>query len=115
MKSVTRESIRRLRKTPRIAYLDTEDVERLAGASFTDVERQLDNAKRIEALRACLDERGRTMCDLRIMDFSWGRIAKLTGYRDAHTAEVQFRKKVDKALKRFRAYQELRLKGQSSV
>jgi DNA-directed RNA polymerase specialized sigma24 family protein len=115
LRSVARESIRRMRKTPRIAFMDSEDIERLAGASFTDVERQLDNAKRIEALRACMDERGQAMCDLRVLDFDWGRIAELTGYRDAHTAEVQFRKKVDKALKRFCAYQELRLKGQSSV
>jgi len=115
LKSVARESVRRLRRNQRIEYVDEEELERLAGAVPTNLEQQLDDAKRLEIVRACMDEQGRTMYDLRVLDFNWGLIATLSGYRDAHTAEVQFRKKLDKALKRFNAYQELRLKGQSRV
>jgi DNA-directed RNA polymerase specialized sigma24 family protein len=115
LRSVARESIRRLRRNRRIEYVDSADIERLAGAVSADVERQLDDAKRIEVFRACMDARGRTMYDLRVLDFDWRLIASLTGYADAHSAEVQFRKKIDKALERFRAYHNSRLKPQSSV
>ena len=90
------------------------DLERLAGAVSTDVERQLDDAKRIEVFRACMDEQGRAMYDLRVLDYDWRWIARLTGYADAHSAEVQFHKKCDKALERFRAHHDSRLKPQSS-
>lgn len=103
LKSVARESVRRLRKNRRIVYVDASDLERLAGAVTTDLERQLDDAKHIELLRACMDEQGRTMYDLRLLDYDWRSIARLTGYLDAHSAEVQFRKKLNKALDRFRA------------
>ena len=50
------------------------------------------------------------MYDLRVLEYDWRSIAKLTGYADAHSAEVQFGKKIDKALDRFRAYHKSRLK-----
>jgi hypothetical protein len=86
------------------------DLERLAGAVSNDLDRRLDVAKRIEVFRACMDEHGRTMYDLRLLDYDWRSIARLMGYADAHSAEVQFHKKIDKALNRFRAYHESRLK-----
>ena len=110
LKSVARESVRRLRRNRRIAYVDDADLERLAATTSTDLDRQLDNAKRIEILRACMDELGRTMYDLRVLKYNWRSIAKLTGYTDAHSAEVQFRKKIKKALDRFRAFHDSRLK-----
>ena len=113
LKSVTREAVRRLRKNQRVEYVDRVDIERLAGAVSTDVERQLDNAKQIEVFRACLDVRGRAMYDLRVLDFDWRSIAKLTGYADAHSAQAQFHKKFDRALERFRAHHNSRLKPQS--
>jgi DNA-directed RNA polymerase specialized sigma24 family protein len=115
LRSVARESVRRLRRNQRIEYVESADLERLAGPVSTDLDRQLDNAKRIEVFRACMDEHGRTMYDLRVLDFDWQSIARLTGYADAHSAEVQFRKKIDKALGRFRANHDSRLKPQSSV
>jgi len=115
LRSVARESVRRLRRNQRIEYVDVAYLERLAGAVPPDVERQLDDSKRVEVLRACLDEQGRTMYDLRVLDFEWRVIARLTGYADAHTAEVQFHKKMARALERFYAYHDLRLKPQSSV
>jgi DNA-directed RNA polymerase specialized sigma24 family protein len=115
LRSVARECIRRHRRNQRIEYVDSANMERLAGALSTDVDGQLDDAKRIEALRACMDERGRTMYDLRVLGFKWRSIARLTGYADAHTAEVQFRRKIDKALERLRACHEARLNPQSSI
>jgi DNA-directed RNA polymerase specialized sigma24 family protein len=115
LRSVARESVRRLRRNQRIEYVDSADLERLAGPVSTDLDRQLDDAKRIEIFRACMDEHGRTMYDLRVLGFDWRSIAKLTGYGDAHSAEVQFRKKIDRALERFRACHDSRLKSQSSV
>jgi len=79
-------------------------LEGLAGTGTADLDRQLDDAKRIEQLRACMDEQCRTMYDLRLLDYDWRSIARLTGYLDAHSAEVQFRKKLNKALDRFKAY-----------
>jgi len=115
LKSVARESVRRLRKNKRVEYVDTADLERFAGPVLTDLDRHLDDSKRIEVFRACMDEHGRAMYDLRVLNFGWRAIAKLTGYADAHSAEVQFRKKVDKALERFRAYHNSRFKPQSGV
>jgi hypothetical protein len=116
LRSVTRESLRRLRRHQRIAYVDVADLDRLAGAvdTATDLDRQLDAGKRIEIFRACMDEHGRTMYDLRVVDFDWRTIARLAGYADAHTAEVQFRKKINRALERFHAHHNARLKRQSS-
>ncbi len=114
LRSVARESVRRLRKNRRIDYLANADLERLAGAVSADLDRQLDDTKQIEIFRACMDEQGRIMYDLRVLDFDWRAIARLTGYADAHSAEVQFRKKFGRALDRFRANCDLRPKPQSS-
>lgn len=110
LRSVARESVRRLRRNQRISYVNSADLERLVGAVPIDLDRQLDDAKRIEVLRACMDEHGRMMYDLRVLDYDWRSIAKLMGYSDAHSAEVQFRKKIDRALDRFRACYKSRLK-----
>jgi hypothetical protein len=60
-----------------------------------------------------MDEDGRTMYDLRTLDSAWRWIAELMGYADAHSAEVQFDRKMNKALERCRAYRNSRLKRQS--
>jgi hypothetical protein len=104
IRSVAREAIRRYRKNPKIAYVDAAELERLAAPLWLNIDATLDDAKRVDALRGCMDRHGRAMFDLRVLGFGWGSIAKLMGYGDAHSAEVQFRKKIDKALARFRAY-----------
>jgi hypothetical protein len=106
LKSVVRESIRRRRHNQRISYLDSASLERISPRVSIDLDRALDEAKLIELLRACMDERCRTMYDLRVIDYNWRSIAKLIGYSDAHTAEVQFSKRFDRALKRLRANHE---------
>jgi DNA-directed RNA polymerase specialized sigma24 family protein len=103
LRSVAREAVRRLRRNRRIRYMDGTDLARLAGAIHTtNFERRLDETKRIEVFRACMDEQGRTLYDLRVVGYEWRMIAILTGYSDAHTAEVQFGKKMARALERFR-------------
>ena len=114
IRSVAREAIRRYRRNRRIAYVDPQELERLAGPVCLDLDRKLDDAKRVDVLRACMDEHGCRMFDLRVLGFDWGHIAKLMGYADAHSAEVQFRKKIDKAMNRFRAYHRSRLNSQRS-
>src|SRR5260370_37392104 len=47
LKSVARESVRRLPRNQRISYVDNVDLERLAGAVSIDLDRRLDDAKRI--------------------------------------------------------------------
>ena len=113
-RSVAREAIRRYRRNQRIAYVDAADLERLAGPVCLDLDRKLDDAKRVDVLRGCMDEHGRMMFDLRVLGFDWGHIANLMEYADAHSAEVQFRKRIDKALERFRAYHRSRSKSQRS-
>jgi DNA-directed RNA polymerase specialized sigma24 family protein len=113
LSSVRREAVRRSRKNRRIEYLDRTQIEQLAGGVSTDLVQQLDQAKRIELFRACMDECGRTMYDLRVLDYDWRSIAKITGYADDHTALVQFRRKMLKALERVRAHLDSRLNLQS--
>ena len=115
MTSVVREAIRRSRRNQRIAYMDSTDLERIATPVFMDLDRQIDDSKRTKRLRACFDELGRKMYDLRVLDYDWKSIARLTGYADAHSAEVQFRKRLDKALGRFRATHNTGLKPQSGA
>jgi hypothetical protein len=113
LKGVARQSLRRRRRNQRIRYVDGAVLERLAGPVSTDRDRELDNAKRLKIFRACMDEDGRTMYDFRTLDFGWRWIAELMGYADAHSAEVQYGKKMDKALERYRSYHNTRLKPQS--
>ena len=101
-KSVVRESIRRLKRNQKVFYLDNGSLERIAAPVSFDLDRLLDSAKRVELLRACMDEACRRMYDFRRMEYDWRSIARRMGYADAHTAEVQFRKKVNRALDRIR-------------
>ena len=114
IRAVAREAIRRYRRSQRIAYVDTADLERLAGPVCLELDRKLDDAKRLDILRACMDEHACAMFDLRVLGLDWRYIAKLMGYSDAHSAEVQFRKKIDKDLGRFGAYHRSRSKSQRS-
>jgi hypothetical protein len=100
LKSVARESIRRLRTRPALIPIPDTDLERLASSTHDDRERQLDDHKLMMLLRASLDPRGRQMLEYRLLDFDWSAIASAVGYGSAHSAEVQFRKKLDQALSR---------------
>jgi DNA-directed RNA polymerase specialized sigma24 family protein len=90
IRSVAREAIRRYRRNQRIAYVDWAELDRLAGPIYLDLDRKLDDAKRVDVLRGCMDEHGCTMFDLRVLGFDWGHIAKLMGLRS-----VGLRKKGD--------------------
>jgi MinD-like ATPase involved in chromosome partitioning or flagellar assembly len=64
----------------------------------------------IDLLRASLDPKGREMLGHRILEYDWSFIAGVMGYANAHSAEVQFRKKIDKALERIHAHHSLKRK-----
>lgn len=102
-RSVVRESIRRFKRNQKISYLDNGSLERIAAPVSLDLDRMLDEVKQLEVLRACMDEACRDMYDLRVLEYDWRSIAKVMGYADAHTAEVQFRKKLNRAIDRLRA------------
>ena len=102
-RSVVRESIRRFKRHQKIFYLDSGSLERIAVPVSLDLDRMLDEGKRVEVLRACMDQGCRDMYDLRVLEYDWRSIAKVMGYADAHTAEVQFRKKLNRAIDRLRA------------
>lgn len=110
LKSVARESIRRRRKNRRITFIDPTDLEKLAGAVAYDWDRQLDDEKWMDLLRASLDARGRQMLEYRVLEYDWRFIAGVMGYSNDHSAEVQFRKKIDKALKRIQVHHSLKSK-----
>ena len=102
-RSVVRESIRRFKRNQKISYLDNASLERIAAPVSPDLDRVLDEVKQLELLRACMDEPCRNMYNLRVLEYDWRSIAKIMGYSDAHTAEVQFRKKLNRAIDRLRA------------
>ena len=110
LKSVARESIRRRRKNRRIKFVDPTDLERLAGAVAYDWDRALDDEKWMDLLLASLDARGREMFQYRVLEYDWRFIADVMGYSNYHSAEVQFRKKLDKALKRIQVHHRLKSK-----
>jgi DNA-directed RNA polymerase specialized sigma24 family protein len=104
-RSVVRESIRRFKRNQKISYLDNGSLEQIAAPVSLDLDRMLDEVKRLEVLRACMDQACRDMYDLRVLEYDWRSIAKVMGYADAHTAEVQFRKKLNRAIDRLRSNQ----------
>jgi hypothetical protein len=112
LRSVAREAIRRQQRNRRVVYTKAADLERVAEPVCLDLDRKLDDAKRIDVFRACMDQHGRALYDLRVLELDWKYIARMLGYADAHSAEVQFHKKMAKALERFRAYHQARLKRQ---
>src|SRR5262245_4290372 len=74
---VAESASRRHRRDQRIAYVDPADLERLAGPVYLELDRKLDDAKRVAVLRACMDEHGCAMFDLRVLGLGWEYIAKL--------------------------------------
>lgn len=104
LRSVAREAVRRLRRYRRISYVDNGSLERLAGPISTNIEQKLDEKKQTELIRACMDEVCLKMFDLRVLGRGWRSIAKEMGYSNAHTAEVQFAKRLDQALRRMRLH-----------
>ena len=50
------------------------------------------------------DVKGREILEFRVLDYDWAFIATVMGYANSHSAAVQFRKKLDKALERVRIH-----------
>ena len=105
LRSVAHEAARRKQKNSRITYVDSQVLERLAGGVELDLVQALDDEKQLTLFYACLDAKGRSMYDFRCLDYRWKEIAVALDYADAHTAEVQFGKKITTALRRMRTHQ----------
>lgn len=110
LKSVARESIRRQRRRPSLIPIPDVDLERLAATTAEDREQQFDNHRLMMLLRASLDSKGREMLEYRLLEFDWTVIASTVGYSNAHSAEVQFRKKLNQALSRMQVHHGVRVK-----
>ena len=109
LKSVAREAIRRKRRRPTLVSIPDGHLDRLAASSFADHERQLDNHKLMMLLRASLDSKGREMLEYRLLEFEWSAVATAVGYSNGHSAEVQFRRKLDQALARMELHHGVRI------
>lgn len=110
LKSVAREAIRRLRKRPPMVAIPEASLENLASPADDDRERQLDDHKLMMLLRASLDPKGLQMLEYRLLEYDWSAIASAVGYSSAHSAEVQFRKKLDQALARMEVHHGVKIK-----
>lgn len=104
LKAVARESIRRRRRSDRLVFVDPATLERLAGAVTYNWDQNLDEAKRMELLRACLDRVGQSILDHLVLNYDWRFIADALGYANGHSAEVSFGRKVKKAIRRLRVH-----------
>ncbi|MEP6963717.1 MAG: hypothetical protein ABI995_16690 [Acidobacteriota bacterium] len=110
LKSVARESVRRQRTRPSLIPIPDADLERLTSATPIDREQQLDDDKLMMLLRASLDPKGREMLEYRLLEFDWASIATAVGYSSAHSAEVQFGKKLSQALARMQIHHGSRIR-----
>jgi hypothetical protein len=104
LRCVARTSLRRLHRNQRISYVDNGSLERLATPVSMEMEKRLDEGKQVEVFRACMDEVCEKMFDFRVLGHGWRYIAKQMGYSNAHTAEVQFGKRIDQALRRMQVH-----------
>jgi hypothetical protein len=109
LRSIARESVKRLRRNQRISYMDNGSLELLAAPVSMDMEKRLDENKQLEIFRACMDDACERMFDLRVLGRGWRYIAQKLGYSNAHTAEVQFRKRIDQALRRMQVHHGARI------
>ena len=100
--AVKRESLRELRERQRFVPLDPALLERLYTPRWKDSEDRATFRVLVEQLKARMDNKTRRMFELRCLDYRWERIARALDYSDAHSAEVQFRKGVNAALKRLK-------------
>jgi DNA-directed RNA polymerase specialized sigma24 family protein len=103
LRSIAREALRYRRKQNRITYFDSGELENLLSGPSEDLEKRIDDARRLDRVYAFMDVRTRRICDLRRLDYDWRGIARSLGYANGHSAEVQFRKGVQTALKRMTA------------
>lgn len=100
--AVKRESLRELRERQRFVPLDQALLERLYPPRWKDSEDRATFRVLVDQLKSCMDKKTRTMFELRCLGYRWQRIAGALEYSDAHSAEVQFRKGVNAALKRLK-------------
>jgi hypothetical protein len=82
--------------------LDQALLERLHPTRWKDSEDRATFRVLVWQFKARMDKNTRNMFVLRCLGYGWDCIAETLRYSDAHSAEVQFRKGVNAALKRLK-------------
>jgi hypothetical protein len=82
--------------------LDQVLLDRLHPTRWKDSEDRATFRVLVGQLKARMDKNTRNMFALRCLGYGWDCIAEVLRYSDAHSAEVQFRKGVNAALKRLK-------------
>ena len=101
---LAREAVKRQRRRRRIRLFDQVGLQRLAVSLARDsAEERLDEERRLALFRASLDLKGLEMFERRALKQEWRQIAVEMNYASAHSAEVQFKKKTDRAKARIKA------------
>lgn len=98
LRSVRNECVRRRRNYSRFVLYDPVQLEKLATDAASTLEAFVDAKRTLDRIREALDARGREVLDLLRVQTDWKCIAKTLGYKNAHSAEVQFAKKLHRAL-----------------
>lgn len=102
--AVARETVGRKRRQQRIKLFDPVGLQKLAASvAHQSAEERIDEKRRLDLFRASLDAKGLEMFERRVLKQDWRQIAAELGYANAHSAEVQFKKKTDRARARIMA------------
>lgn len=102
--AVARKAVKENRMRRRMKPVDPFDLHALAiSVAPVSEEERLDEKRRLELFLASLDERSLEMFHRRALDQDWEQIAADMGYSSAHSAEVQFGKKMKWAAAKIRA------------
>lgn len=100
--AIARAARREAEARERFVPFDPVMMDQLQKSDWRDSENRAAHRILMEQLKAFMDNKTRRMFELRCLDYRWERIARALEYSDAHSAEVQFRKGVNAALKRLK-------------
>lgn len=100
--SVKNEAVRRRKRAQRVIYIEPGELERIALSHDEDFDATIDYERVFSRFYSCMDDQTRTMFDFRRLRWTWKKIASALKYSNAHSAEVQFGKGIERALTRYR-------------
>jgi DNA-directed RNA polymerase specialized sigma24 family protein len=98
LRSVRNECVRQLRKHSRFTIIDPAQLAQLAAGEVPRICEDLELQRQLDLIKDALDPRGREILCHRILGDDWNTIANVFGYKNAHSAKIQFDKKVKRAL-----------------
>jgi DNA-directed RNA polymerase specialized sigma24 family protein len=98
LRSVRNECLARRRRYSRFTIVDPVQLAQLAAGEVPRICEDLELQRRLELINEAFDPRGREILSHRILGDDWSSIARTFGYKNAHSAKIQFDKKVKRAL-----------------